>query len=118
AHHIVTDAWSTEVFMGELSTLYGAFACGRSPAPAPLAVQYPDFAAWQRRWLDGAVLARHLDHWQQRLAGAPPALELPADHPRPAVPSYRGAVARLRVEPEVVRRLRALGRPVGATLYM
>src|SRR5207253_239266 len=54
AHHIVTDAWSAEVFMGELSTLYGAFACGRSPAPAPLAVQYPDFAAWQRRWPAGA----------------------------------------------------------------
>ncbi|HTJ76663.1 MAG TPA: amino acid adenylation domain-containing protein [Acidimicrobiales bacterium] len=118
AHHIVTDAWSNEVLMSELSTLYGAIARGRAPALPPLAVQYPDFAAWQRRWLDGDVLDGHLDHWHRRLAGAPPALELPADHPRPAVPSYRGAVARLRVEPEVVRRLRALGRSQGATLYM
>ena len=60
-----------------------AFAAGR-PSPLPeLAVQYADFAAWQRSWLSGDVLERELRYWRDRLAGAPPVLELPADRPAP-----------------------------------
>jgi acyl carrier protein len=117
-HHIASDGWSTDVFLRELSVLYGAFARGlQSPLP-PLAVQYADYAVWQRGWLDGALVGAHLDHWQQVLAGAPATLELPADRPRPAFPSYRGGVVRFEVDRATVDNLRALARSRGATLYM
>jgi len=117
-HHIVSDGWSTTVLLGELSALYGAFCRGEpSPLP-PLPVQYGDFAVWQRRWLEGDVLEAHLHRWQARLAGAPPALDLLADRPRPPMPSYRGAIEGFQVPVHVVQGLRALGRARGATLYM
>ena len=112
-HHIVSDGWSTNVLRRELSTLYR----GSSPLP-PLPVQYGDYAVWQRRWLEGDVLEAHLRHWQAGLAGAPPALELPADHPRPRMPSYVGALRRFEAPAAVAGRLRALGRSRGATVNM
>jgi acyl carrier protein len=117
-HHIVADGWSTAVLRGELAALYGAFCRG---APSPLAapaVQYADFAAWQRRWLQGDTLVRALDRWQARLDGAPPALEIPGDRPRPSWPSYRGAMEPFVVPPPAVGALQALARSRGATLYM
>ena len=117
-HHIVTDGWSTGVLFGELAALYAAYRDGTEPALAALPVQYADFAAWQREQLRGEVLDRQLAYWRARLAGAPALLELPTDHPRPAVQSQRGAAERAVLPPELLRRLRALGRGEGATLYM
>src|SRR6185312_12534634 len=88
-HHIVSDGWSLGVLIREVSALYEAFRRGEgSPLPVP-ALQYADYAAWQRAWLQGDVLRRQLDYWTERLAGVV-ALELPTDRPRPAVPSGRG----------------------------
>ena len=85
-HHIVSDGWSMGVFLRELAALYGAFTEGR-PSPLPeLPIQYPDFAAWQRLWLSGETLNRRLEHWGERLAGAPELLELPTDRPAAAGP--------------------------------
>ena len=81
-------------------------------------MQYADFAVWQRGWLQGEVLERQLDWWRERLGGAPPALELPTDRPRPAVASSRGAALAFRLPADVTRGLRALARREGATLYM
>ncbi|MFP2911744.1 condensation domain-containing protein, partial [Pyxidicoccus sp. 3LFB2] len=90
-HHIVSDAWSSGVLVRELAALYEAFLQGR-PSPLPeLPVQYADYAAWQRAWLQGDVLQRQLDYWRQQLSGAPALLELPTHTPRPAVQSHRGA---------------------------
>ncbi|HEX5758263.1 MAG TPA: amino acid adenylation domain-containing protein [Thermoanaerobaculia bacterium] len=117
-HHVVSDGWSTAVFLRELSALYEAFAAGRpSPLP-PLTVQYGDFAAWQRGWLQGAALAAQLAHWRARLAGLPELLELPLDRPRPAVQTFRGAQLPFALPSETARRLRALARREGATLFM
>ncbi|HEU4556305.1 MAG TPA: non-ribosomal peptide synthase/polyketide synthase [Longimicrobium sp.] len=124
-HHIVSDGWSMGVLFGELGTLYEwlsrpSDARPASPLPPlpPLPVQYADFAVWQRGWLQGEVLQRQLDWWRERLGGAPPALELPTDRPRPAVASSRGAARGFRLSAEVTRGLRALARREGATLYM
>ena len=117
-HHIVSDGWSAGVLLRELSALYGAFFRGDpSPLP-PLPVQYADYALWQRRWLEGEALEDHLRHWQDHLAGAPVALDLPADHARPAFPSYRGAMVRFQVPAGVAAGLRSRGRSQGATLQM
>ncbi|HEX2189057.1 MAG TPA: condensation domain-containing protein, partial [Longimicrobiaceae bacterium] len=122
-HHIVSDGWSMGVLFRELFTLYEALslpsgaARPASPLP-PLAVQYAVFAVWQRGWLRGEVLQRQLDWWRERLGGAPPALELPTDRPRPAVASSRGASLMFRLSADVTRGLRSLARRNGATLYM
>jgi amino acid adenylation domain-containing protein len=115
-HHIVSDGWSMGVLVRELGEIYGALAAGRPPALPPLPIQYADFAVWQRRWLRGEVLARQLAWWRERLAGAPEVIELPADHPRPAVASLRGAS--LAVELGLGAAVGELGRERGATTFM
>ncbi len=114
-HHIVSDLWSIGVLLGELEVLYAARSAGHSPPLAPPAVQYGDFTLWQRRRLDGAVVAGQIAWWRERLAGAPGLLDLPADRPRPAVQSYRGGqlAAALPAGP-----LRQLARERHATLFM
>ncbi len=116
-HHIVTDGWSRGVLARELSALYRAF---RQGAPSPLGdlpVQYAEYAAWQRGWLQGSVLDQQLQYWKQILADMP-VLELPADRTPPAMPSYRGGRVALDLGDELTRGLRALGQREGATLFM
>jgi amino acid adenylation domain-containing protein len=117
-HHVISDGWSTGVLWNELSALYAAFAEGRpSPLPEP-ALQYGDFAVWQRAWLAGEVLEAQLAYWRRRLAGAPPLLELPTDRPRPAVQTYAGAAESVVLEGDDAQAVLALARRQGATLFM
>ena len=90
-HHIVADGWSMGVLIRELAALYGAFRAGQASPLPELAIQYADYAQWQRDWLRGAVLERQLAYWKSQLAGAPALLALPTDRPRSAVQTYRGA---------------------------
>ena len=83
-HHIVSDGWSMGVFTEELSTLYRAYCAGQEDPLPPLAIQYADYAVWQRQWLTGEVWQRQSEYWRRTLEGAPALLELPADRPRPA----------------------------------
>ncbi|HVF62094.1 MAG TPA: amino acid adenylation domain-containing protein, partial [Thermoanaerobaculia bacterium] len=117
-HHIASDGWSLGVLRRELAALYGAFAAGK-PSPLPeLPVQYADFAAWQREWLQGEPLAAQLAYWRQALAGAPAVLELPADRPRPAAQTFRGGTLPFQLGPEAAAALHAVARRHGATLFM
>jgi amino acid adenylation domain-containing protein len=117
-HHIVSDGWSLGVLTRELEALYPAFAAGRpSPLPA-LPVQVADHARWQRAWLSGEVLAAQVAHWRRHLEGAPAALELPTDFPRPATPSHRGATHRFLLPRALATELGAFSRREGATLFM
>jgi amino acid adenylation domain-containing protein len=117
-HHIVNDGWSTQVLFRELATLYEAYREGRESPLSELPVQYADYAVWQREQLAGEALERQLSYWRERLAGAPELLELPTDHPRPAVQAFRGASERIELPAELLERLQTLGRSEGATLYM
>ncbi|MCP4661499.1 MAG: non-ribosomal peptide synthetase, partial [bacterium] len=122
-HHIISDGWSMEVLSTELAAFYEELSSGR-PAPGPglglaeLPIQYADFAAWQRRWLRGAVLDRQLAYWRGRLEGAPTVLELPADRPRPPIQSYRGAGFSRPLPAALAEDLKALGQRRGTTLFM
>jgi natural product biosynthesis luciferase-like monooxygenase protein/amino acid adenylation domain-containing protein len=117
-HHIVADGWSMGILVEELSKLYTAFAAG-APSPLPeLTIQYADFAHWQQQRLRGEVLERQLALWKKRLAGAPAALELPADRPRPPVQTYRGARQAMALPAELSAELRELSRREGVTLFM
>jgi amino acid adenylation domain-containing protein len=116
-HHFVHDGWSVSVLLSELSALYPAFAAGQ-PSPLPdLAIQYADYALWQREWMRGEVLRAHVDHWTAVLAGAPDILELPADHPRPPVLSFRGAAPRIKVPAQLSRELRSFSQRHRVSLF-
>ncbi len=117
-HHLVTDGWSMGVVMRELSALYAAFAQGLPSPLAPPALQYADFAAHQRRTLTAEALAPSIGHWRARMAGAPAAIDLPLDHPRPSQQSYRGALARFEVDAATARGLRQRARECNASLFM
>ncbi|MEU8587399.1 non-ribosomal peptide synthase/polyketide synthase [Streptomyces sp. NPDC048664] len=116
AHHIVTDGWSMGVVLDELRTLYDASVRGASPDLPPVAVQYPDFAAWQREQLSGPRLERHLAHWKQQLADAVPP-EPPLDRPRHGAEAGPGAVHTFAVPAALTAGLRELARNQGTTLY-
>ncbi|HEV2735390.1 MAG TPA: amino acid adenylation domain-containing protein, partial [Longimicrobiaceae bacterium] len=117
-HHIVSDGWSTGVIVREVSELYSAFTEGRQASLPALPVQYADYAAWQRAVLAGEALEAQLAWWRDRLAGAPPLLELPTDHARARTRGERGAARPFRLAEETVAGLRALSRREGATLFM
>ena len=117
-HHAVCDAWSMGVLGRELTALYDAFARGL-PSPLPdLSVQYADYAAWQRAWLEGAVLDAQLAYWKAELASAPRALDLPTDRPRPPAASHRGARHGFALPAELGKALGRVARAQGATLFM
>ena len=117
-HHLVTDGWSTALFVGELTALYAAYRVGgNDPLPAP-ALQYADYAAWQRARLSGDAFERRVAAWAKRLAGAPPLLELPVDRPRPAVANQQGATHAFAVDAGVVARLRQIADDAHASLFM
>ena len=105
-HHIACDGYSAEILAREVSAAYAAVRAGRDPDLPALPVQYGDFAEWQRASLTGELRRARLDHWTSVLDGAPPALELPADHPRPAVFRNRGTTERVQLDPELTGWLR------------
>ncbi|CAI2514219.1 Tyrocidine synthase III [Serratia ficaria] len=117
-HHIVSDGWSTGILLRELGTLYGAFRHGEADPLPPLALQYPDYAAWQRRHLTPERLSAQAQYWRETLSGAPALLTLPTDRPRPTVQSFSGAEVPVVIDAELTQALRQFGRQHGATLFM
>ncbi|WP_122516825.1 non-ribosomal peptide synthetase, partial [Pseudomonas viridiflava] len=117
-HHIVADGWSMGVLTQELLALYPAF-CQEQPDPLPpLAIQYADYAVWQRRWLTGERLQHQAAYWRQVLEGAPTLLTLPTDRPRPAQQDFAGASLALQLDARLAADLRKLAQRQGVTLYM
>ncbi|WP_344596106.1 amino acid adenylation domain-containing protein [Actinomadura vinacea] len=116
-HHVVADEWSGEILRRELLALYEAFRSGRPDPLPPLAVQYADYALWQRQWLSGEVLEGQVAYWTNQLAGSP-ALELPTDRPRPPVRTSAGAVTHFAVPPQTAEGLRTLAQRNGASMFM
>ena len=117
-HHIVSDGWSMGVLMKELSTLYKAFLYGENDPLPELEIQYADYAAWQREWIEGEVLQQQAAYWKTRLAGAPGLLEVPTDYPRPVEQDFAGESAESVLGEELTAGLRELSRRHGTTLYM
>ncbi|TRW90814.1 non-ribosomal peptide synthetase [Candidatus Methylobacter oryzae] len=117
-HHIVSDGWSTGVMIRDWCRLYEAAVQNREPQLDELTIQYSDYAAWQRNWLQGAVLEQQLDYWTNKLAGAPELLELPTDNPRPAVMSYRGKHLQSTLNPILTQSIKQLSRKQGVTDFM
>ncbi|MCP3065857.1 amino acid adenylation domain-containing protein, partial [Myxococcus sp. K38C18041901] len=117
-HHIISDGWSTEIMVRELGAFYRQFSGGEAAQLASLPIQYADFSVWQRQWLDGARLRGELDWWREQLTGAPSALELPTDRPRPAAQTERGAVLPIELSGSLSNAVKALAQREGATPFM
>jgi amino acid adenylation domain-containing protein/thioester reductase-like protein len=117
-HHIIADGWSISLLLGEVAELYSAALLRRPSSLKPLPVQYADYARWQRQWLTGEVLETQLSYWRTKLHDAPASLQLPLDHPRSAIQTFRGAT-QSRLFPCSLRDgLLELGRRENATLFM
>jgi amino acid adenylation domain-containing protein len=117
-HHMASDHQSGALFFRELDEIYSALAAGRSPALAPLPIQYADFAAWQREHLSGSNLQELVDYWAGQLARAPDRLDLPFDRPRPSAQTYRGKLREFTIGPELSEPLRELARRQGVSMFM
>ncbi|QHO75455.1 non-ribosomal peptide synthetase [Bradyrhizobium sp. CCBAU 051011] len=117
-HHIISDGWSMAVLVRELGALYQAFSAGQDDPLPPLAIQYPDYAAWQRQWLAGERLQRQVDYWRRALADAPAVLELPTDRPRSPERSLAGASLPIEIDADLAIGIRRLGQSHRTTPFM
>ncbi|UCH92900.1 MAG: amino acid adenylation domain-containing protein, partial [Candidatus Aminicenantes bacterium] len=117
-HHIISDAWSINIFIREMAQLYHAYTRGK-PSPLPgLLLQYGDFASWQRQWLSGEVMATQVNYWKNKISGAAEVLELPCDHPRPPLQTFRGQTWSFEINRRLTRELKQLSQETGTTLFM
>ena len=116
-HHIVADGWSIGVLVREVASLYGAYARGEEGKLGELAIQYADYAVWQRENLKGERLAGLLGYWKKQLTDAP-AMLLPTDHARSGVRSNRGGKVEIELGEELSAKLRGMSRKAGVTLFM
>ncbi|ACY22918.1 amino acid adenylation domain protein [Gordonia bronchialis DSM 43247] len=121
-HHIVGDGASLRPLIADLLFAYSARRNGLAPDWEPLAVQYADYALWQRRLLgepddDESLLSREIAYWKRQLGDAPELLTLPTDHPRPRVPSGHGGYVDAVLDGTVVSRVRDLASRHGVTTF-
>lgn len=117
-HHIISDGWSTGILMREAKAIYAAYTENQESPLPELTLQYADYAVWQRGWLKGDVVERHLAYWKVQLDQMPPFLELPGDRPRPRELSYRGTTLNVSLSEGLTEELRVLSQREGVTLYM
>ncbi|ARU60334.1 non-ribosomal peptide synthetase [Tumebacillus avium] len=117
-HHIITDGWSGVVFLEELGLAYeAALENGANPL-GKLPFQYADFVVWQRKWLESGEIDAQLPFWKAELAGAQTLLQLPTDHPRPALPTYEGDRLHFSIPAKLAAQVAELGQEADASLYM
>ncbi|MBW8485474.1 non-ribosomal peptide synthetase [Actinomadura parmotrematis] len=122
-HHIGGDGWSMAPLATDLITAYAARAQGAAPGWAPLPVQYADYTLWQQELFGSeddpeSLISRQIAYWKDALAGVPEELELPADRPRPAEASYRGATTHFQLGADVAEGLQRVARETGASPFM
>ncbi|HEX6288077.1 MAG TPA: non-ribosomal peptide synthase/polyketide synthase, partial [Herpetosiphonaceae bacterium] len=116
-HHIISDGWSQGVLLRELTILYRGFVQDEPVGLPELPIQYADYTAWQRTWLQGDVLEQQLSYWRTRLANLTP-LDLPTDYPRSARSDYPGAHVAFQLSPTLTTGLQRLSQQLGSTLFM
>ncbi|HYV11064.1 MAG TPA: condensation domain-containing protein, partial [Pyrinomonadaceae bacterium] len=116
-HHIIADDGSMDILVRDISVLYGAFVAGTPVPLANLPVQYPDFAVWQRQWLQGDVLQKQIDYWRRQFADLPPVLNLPTDFPRRPGQTFCNEREIVSLNKELSGQVKELARREGANLF-
>jgi len=116
-HHIIADGWSIGILKQNLGNLYNHF-CHKQGSLDPLHIQYADYAVWQRERLTEEILDRQTRFWQKTMRGAPPLLNIPTDHSRPAVQDFRGEYLELTINKDLTAILNNLAERSGVTMFM
>jgi aspartate racemase len=116
-HHIISDGWSRGIFYRELSALYDAFGNGQPSPLSKLPIQYIDFAAWQRTFLQGKMLDEQLSYWKQQIDGFT-TLDLPTDKVRPPQQTFRGSRHFLSFPKSLSQAIKALSQQEGVSLFI
>ncbi|TQV77374.1 amino acid adenylation domain-containing protein [Aliikangiella marina] len=117
-HHIAGDAWSIDIFKRELSILYDAFNEKKQSPLQAIAYQYVDYAAWQKKWLSGAVLESQLEFWKSNLNELPTVHSLPLDKKRPNKQTNSGRGFKQTINPNLVDKIKKHTKAQGVTLFM
>ncbi|MGL4317136.1 MAG: condensation domain-containing protein, partial [Pseudomonas sp.] len=117
-HHCATDGASSQNLLDELAQLYAAQCQGTVAALPNLALQYPDYALWQRSSAQQALFRSQLDYWHTQLEDGNYLLDLPTEQGRPSLLEPTAGAVQLQLPPELVGRLRQFAQQRGATLYM
>ncbi|MEL4897612.1 amino acid adenylation domain-containing protein [Crocosphaera sp. Alani8] len=117
-HHIISDAWSMGILVQEVATFYQAFLQEQPSSLPELPIQYLDFSAWQRQWLQGERLDTQLNYWKTQLQDAPTLLEMPSDRPRPVVQNFHGSTYSCTISQPLTEQLQSLCHQTGTTLFM
>ncbi len=117
-HHITSDEWSLKICLRELTSLYESFQQGTRSALPELSIQYADFAVWQRETMQGPLLEKQLAYWREKLHGNPAVLELPTDHPRGPVPTFRGSTLTRQLSQNLKNELKDVAARSGTSLFM
>ena len=117
-HHIVLDGWSKGIMLQELMDLYRAYSLGEPSPLNELPIQFTDYVYWHHEWMQSTLYRTQLDYWKEKLAGAPPVLELPFDFPRPAAPSGRGSLQPFSLTSGSLQQLNTLAQKEDVTLFM
>lgn len=116
-HHIISDGWSLGILIDEMAELYRSVVNGEAPNLPELNIQYADYAAWQRKWMEGPVFEHQLNYWRENLRSVP-VLELPTDRPRPPIMTFNGSFEPVKIGRGLTTKLNALSRDQGVTLFM
>ena len=117
-HHIVSDGWSLVLFFEELSAIYDAFSAWRESPLREVPIQYFDYSAWQREWLQGELLQKQVAYWKNQLGNEIPVMELPTDRPRPGVQTFNGAREWLVLSEQLTSAVLALTQRAGVTQFI
>jgi len=116
-HHVAIDGWSIDIFQRELVAFYEHYHLSKPLSLPTLAIQYKDFAVWQRDYLSGDRFEKQLEYWRTRLSDSVP-LRLPTDRPRPAQLSYAGRTFFFYLTPELSSQLRVFAQKHDRSLYV
>ena len=117
-HHIISDGWSIQVMIREMSAIYQSLSRGQHPASSPLTIQYKDYAHWQHQQMKGPAMLNHRQYWINQLTPPPPDMNLHLDFPRPNIQSHQGGRLRFNLAPELVRELARLEQANQLTQFM
>ena len=117
-HHIISDGWSIQLFISEIAAIYSSLLEEREPQLPVLAIQYADFAWWQREGAGGQMIADQLSYWSKKLNGVPKIHGIPTDRPRPPIQSSNGALELFDIDPALYAKLEKISLEAGVSLFM
>jgi fengycin family lipopeptide synthetase D len=118
-HHIISDGWSMEVLLSEISILYNSLKRTKKPLfLAPLRIQYKEYAFWQRNELTAGNLKNQRAYWLSQLGGVLPVINLATDYTRPTQKTYKGGLVNFTVDKHKAVEIGRLAVQGNATLFM